>query len=210
MGVLLTFQSAMDDVWDVPRRARPNFVKSRLRSLLALVAFGLVTIVAAALAAIGGTAGSFGWVLRILALAGTLVVNVAMFGAAFRYLTVADVRWRQVAPGAVAAAIGWMILLAVGSWLVDRQLRGAEELYGLFAFVIGLLAWLSLGAQLTLLASELNVVLARRLWPRSLQPPPLTEPDRRVLAAQAEEQEARQSEDVDVTFSPPDAPPSSR
>ena len=210
LGVILTFQSAMDDIWDIPRRSRPNFVKSRLRALLALIAFGVVTFTSAALAAIGGVGGSFGLALRVLALLGTLIVNVAMFGAAFRYLTVAEVRWRQVVPGAVVAAIAWMVLLAVGSWLVGRQLRRAEELYGLFAFVIGLLAWLSIGAQLTLLAAELNVVLVRRLWPRSLQPPPLTEPDRRVLEAQAVEQEALPDEDVDVTFAPHDGRPSER
>jgi hypothetical protein len=99
-----------------------------------------------------------------------------------------------------------MILLAVGSWFVQRQLQGATETYGTLAFVIALLAWISLSAQLMLLAGELNVVLARQLFPRSLNPPPLTEPDRRALAAQARQEEARPHEDVDVTFDPPDAP----
>jgi membrane protein len=205
MGVILTVQGAMDDLWDVPRRSRPNFLKSRLRALLALVAFGVAVGVSAALASLGGS-GSFGLVLRGLALLGTLGLNVAIFGAAYRYLTVADVTWRQVLPGAVTAAIGWMALLALGTWFVTHQINGATETYGTFAFVIGLLAWISLSAQLVLLAGELNVVLARRLYPRSLNPPPLTEPDRRALAAQAEQEEARPHEDVSVTFDPPDAP----
>src|SRR4029453_3271754 len=46
--------------------------------------------------------------------------------------------------------------------------------------VIVLLSWLFLSAQMLLYAAELNVVLARRLWPRSLFQPPLTGPDRRV------------------------------
>jgi YihY family inner membrane protein len=205
MGVILTLQSAMDDLWDVPRRSRPNFLKGRLRALLALVAFGLAVAISAALGSLGG-GGSFGLVLRGLALLGTLVLNVAIFGAVYRYLTVADVTWRQVLPGAVTAAVGWMVLLAVGSWFVTHQVNGATDTYGTFAFVIGLLAWISLSAQLMLLAGELNVVLARKLYPRSLNPPPLTEPDRRALAAQAKQEEARPHEDVDVTFEPPDAP----
>jgi hypothetical protein len=63
-----------------------------------------------------------------------------------------------------------------------------------------LLAWISLVAQLFLLAAEINVVRARRLWPRSLVDPPLVSEDRRVLADQAEEERARPEERVDVTF----------
>jgi YihY family inner membrane protein len=206
MGVVLTLQSAMDDLWDVPRRSRPNFLKGRLRALVALVAFGIAVAISTALASIGGAGGTFGVAWRALALVGTLVLNVAIFGAAYRYLTVADVTWRQVVPGAVAAAVAWMILLALGTWLVSNQIQGASETYGTFALVIGLLAWISLSAQVVLLAGELNVVLARRLWPRSLNPPPLTEPDRRALVAQAEQEEARPGEDVDVSFDPPAGP----
>jgi hypothetical protein len=43
-------------------------------------------------------------------------------------------------------------------------------------------------------------VLARSLWPRSLQPPPLTGPDREVLAGEAEEEAARPKQDVHVHF----------
>ena len=37
---------------------------------------------------------------------------------------------------------------------------------GLFAIVLGLFAWIYLIAELTVYAAELNVVLARHLWPR--------------------------------------------
>jgi uncharacterized BrkB/YihY/UPF0761 family membrane protein len=121
---------------------------------------------------------------------------------------VADVSWRQVLPGAITAAVAWMGLLALGSWLVARQLANASALYGFFAIVIGLLSWIYLGARVTLLSAELNVVLARRLWPRSLNPPPLTEPDRRVLAAQAQEEATRRDQDVHVHF--PDRDPADR
>jgi len=206
MGVVLTAETAMNEIWDVPRRARPNFWKSRVRALIAMIAFGVVVTISAGLASLGGAGGSFGWALRAVALVGTVVLNVAIFGAAYRYLTVADVRWRQVLPGAALAAIGWMLLLALGSWFVTRQLKGASETYGTLAFVIALLAWIALSAELFLVGGELNVVLARRLWPRSLNPPPLTEPDRRVLAAEAKQEAARSSEEVRVDFHPPDAP----
>ena len=43
---------------------------------------------------------------------------------------------------------------------IRRRGRGAA--------LIGVLVWLYLGAQITLMAAEINVVRAGRLWPRSL------------------------------------------
>jgi YihY family inner membrane protein len=194
LAIALTLQDAMNDVWDVPRRSRPGFVARRIRALATLAGLGVVTLVSAGLTALGTIGGSLGW-MRVLALAGTLGLNVVAFGAAFRYLTVAEIRWRDVLPGAASASVSWMVLLAAGSWLVDRQLRDASALYGFFAIVLGLLGWISLGAHSLLLSAELNTVLARRLWPRSLQPPPLSEPDRRMLAAGAEQEAARPTEE---------------
>jgi uncharacterized BrkB/YihY/UPF0761 family membrane protein len=108
-----------------------------------------------------------------------------------------------VLPGAIVAAIGWTALLMLGSWIVDRQISQASAIYGFFATVIGLLAWIYLAAQLFLLAGEVNVVRARRLWPRSLVVPPLTDQDGEVLASQAEEERARPEERVEVTFDEP-------
>ncbi len=46
------------------------------------------------------------------------------------------------------------------------------------------------------------MVLARRLWPRSLLQPPLTELDRRVLTAPAETEERRPEQTIEVRFAP--------
>jgi membrane protein len=207
MGVLLTLQTAMDELWDVPRRSRPNFLKGRLRAFLALLVFGAAIIMSSVLAGLGTAGGSFGWALRVVAIAATLALNALVIGSAFRYLTVARIGWRDVVPGALLSSAVWMGLLALGAWLVDRQLRGSQELYGFFGIVLGLLSWIYIGAQLMLLSAELNVVLARRLWPRSLQPPPLTEPDKESLAAQATEEAARPREQVRVDFDEADDGP---
>ena len=84
---------------------------------------------------------------------------------------------------------------------VARQLERANLVYGAFAIVIVLLSWLYLTARMLLYAAEINVVLARRLWPRSLQQPPLTEPDKRVLTALAQTEERRAEQTVEVRFS---------
>jgi Virulence factor BrkB len=97
------------------------------------------------------------------------------------------------------------VLQALGVYFVNRQLDHANLVYGVFAVVIVLLSWLYLSAQLLLYAAEINVVLARRLWPRSLLQPPLTEPDKQVLIALAETEERRAGQIVEVRFAPDDA-----
>ena len=69
-------------------------------------------------------------------------------------------------------------------------------------FVIGLLAWLHLGAQMTLYAAEINVVLVRRLWPRSLLDPPVAG-DEKTLTALAKVEERSEREKIDVRFDRP-------
>jgi YihY family inner membrane protein len=201
IAVISATQDAMDEVWNVARRDRPSFVRSKLRALLGLVVIGTFLVTAAVLAGVGADGGWPGIPLRVAALVGTVALNVAVFAGIFRILTVADVGWRDVLPGAVLAGVGWLVLLAVGSWLVDHQVRNASHVYGIFAIVIGLLGWVYLGAQLLLFAAELNAVLKRGLWPRTLgETRETTRPDREVIAGEAKEEAAGPDERVAVRF----------
>lgn len=202
-AVVAAAQQAMDDIWDVPRAERPGLLGRIVRAFLLLFVFAASIVLSTFLAGTGTETGWGSVVLRAISLVGLTLVSVAVFAFAFRVLTVASVSWRQVLPGAVVAAVGWTALLLVGRWIVDRQIGQASAVYGFFATVIGLLAWIYLAAQLLLLAGEVNVVLARHLWPRSLAPPPLATKDHEVLAGQAEEQRNRPEERVDVTFTEP-------
>ena len=135
-------------------------------------------------------------------LAGSLLLNFLLLTVLFQIMTGMRVRWRQLLPGAAAGALGWSVLQTVGVSIIGRQLEQANLVYGAFAVVVVLLGWLYLSCQLVLYAAEINVVLARRLWPRSLLQPPLTEPDRRVLTALARTEERRPEQRVQVTFLP--------
>jgi uncharacterized BrkB/YihY/UPF0761 family membrane protein len=125
---------------------------------------------------------------------------------AFRVLTPGRIPTRQLVTGAIVGGVAWQALLAAGGYLVGHNLKHASEVYGFFAVVLGLLSWLYLGAQLTLYAVEVNVVRARRLWPRSLLQPPLTQPDQRVLVDLAKQEERRPEQAVEVTFTPEPEP----
>lgn len=196
LGVVKAMQSAMNTVWNVPYKRRPNFLVSTLRAVAMLAVLGVITLASAAAGSVG--AGSSNWLWGVLGIGISLVMNFALFLLAFRILTIEDVSWADVSPGAAVAAVAWTALQAVGGYYVAHQLQGASEVYGTFALVIGLLAWIFLSAQVTLYAAEVNVVKKRRLWPRSIVQPSLTGADVQALTQYAKEEERRPEERVDV------------
>jgi membrane protein len=199
MAVASAFHDAMDEMWDVPRRDRGGFAGRRLHQLAALIVVALTLPASTVLSGLG-TSGRFAVLARAGAFLGAVAIEVVVFAVAFRVLTAADVSWRQVAPGAILAGVTWVLLQSAGTYLVDRQIRGASDVYGFFAVVLGLLWWIYLGAQVALVAAEVNVVWSRRLWPRRLMSPPTGPADRRSLSRQADETAAVEGERVDVEF----------
>jgi YihY family inner membrane protein len=200
LGVTQAAQTALNDIWDVPMKGRPNFWQSRLRGLIMLAVLGTMTLASAFLSGLGTATGELGVALRIVGLLGSGVINFAVFLIAYLVLTQRDVSWRTAFPGALFGAVAWTGLLAIGTLYVSHTLKGATEVYGFFGFVLGLLAWIYLGAQILLLGAEINVVRAKHLWPRSLKQPPLTTADKRTLARKAGVEERIPPESVDVTF----------
>ena len=201
LGVIKATQTAMNTVWNVPFKHRPNFLKSTLRALIRLAALGVLTLASAAAGAVG--AGSDHWWSLILGLVISLVMNFTLFMLSFRLLTSENLTWFDVLPGAVVGAVAWTALLALGGYYVSHQLRGASEVYGTFAVVIGLLAWIFIGAQFTLLAAEVNVVRKRHLWPRSLVQPPLTDADVQALRHYLKQADRRPEERIEVELEGP-------
>lgn len=193
-------QNAMDHVWDVPMKRQPSFPIAVLRAVLMLLTLGVFVLLASFLGGVAAGTEEAPVAVRLAGIAGTLVLNVSIFLVAYRVLTVEDVRWRDVVIGALFAGIAWTVLQALGGYVIGHRLESAKETYGFFAVVIGLLTWIYLGAQVTLLGAEMNVVRARRLWPRALDPDRLMEADERALRDHARVEERREEETVDVQF----------
>ena len=204
LGITQSAQDAMNAVWNIPRRLRPNYWLRLARGLGSLLVLATAVIAATTLAQLGRIQPG---ILGRLPFAGSLVLNLLLLLALFQTLTGRWVPWPRLLAGAVCGAVGWTVLQTLGVLIIDRQLQQANLIYGVFAVVIVLLSWLYLSAQLLLYAAEINVVLTRRLWPRSLLQPPLTEPDRRVLTALAETEERRPGQTVEVRFAAADEPP---
>jgi YihY family inner membrane protein len=198
LGIVGATQNAFQQVWHIPRKRRPNFLAWRLRGIGLLAVLGVLLVVSTVAAGYvtaqtAGTVAVLGGVLLALA------SNLLLFFAAFRFLSPDEIPTRDLLPGVAFAAVLWQILQHIGGYYVAHVVRHAQETSGLFAFVLGLLAWLYLGGQVTLIAAEINVVRARRLWPRSFTAP-LLDADRRALTSSAETEERVQQENVEVTF----------
>jgi membrane protein len=201
-GVANAMQNAMNGVWEIPRRARPGFPASMLRSFGLIAVLGLGVLVTTALSGIGSWGGHtfLGAWGRVLVIAVSLVLNIGLFWLGLRVATASQVGWRQLRVGAILSAVVWQVLQFVGGYVVAHSLRHASALYGTFGLVLGLLAWFQLQAQLTLYAVEIDVVRTRKLWPRSLFPPPLTDEDRKALRSYAQVEERRPEVRVETHF----------
>jgi YihY family inner membrane protein len=202
LGVVGATQNAFQHVWHIPRKRRPSFLVWRLRGLGLLAVLGLLLIASTVVAGYV-TAQTTGAGTVIGAVVVALAFNLLLFAAAFRFMSPEEIPTRELLPGVAVAAVVWQILQHVGGYYVEHVVRHAQETAGLFAFVLGLLAWLYLGGQITLIAAEVNVVRARRLWPRSFFSDPLLDADKRALTSSAETEERIQEENVEVTFDPP-------
>ena len=104
------------------------------------------------------------------------------------------------------AAGFWLGLQALGGAFVTQVLAGSSQTYGGFAAVIGLLSWLLIASELILIAAELNVVLAQRLWPRSLTGE-LLAADKQALRASAQAAQLDRRQHIEVSFEQPAGPP---
>jgi YihY family inner membrane protein len=196
----------MQEVWNLPGPARPGYVPrlGRCVMFLGVLATGLaVSTLLTGLVSYGHHALGF----RILAQALAVLANVGLYLAGFRVLTPKAVPTRNLVTGAVAGGITWTLLLVLGVYVVHHYLHTASA-YGIFATVLVLVAWIYLGVQITVYAAEVNVVLTRHLWPRTIVQPPLTEADRASLALQALQNQRREEQTVEVSFT--DRPPGAR
>jgi membrane protein len=167
LGVMQSLQIAFNSIWGIPRERQPTFARARLISLVAILGFGVVLFVSAILPAvvtvIGISAGG-----RAIGFVASLAIALALYLLTYRFLTDARLTWADVLPGAAVSAVALVALQAIGARLLDHWIRNASALYGYFGVTLGMLLWISLIAQVTLIGAQVNAVRTRHLWPRSI------------------------------------------
>jgi YihY family inner membrane protein len=189
----------MAQVWNLPGPARPGYVPRLGRCLLFIGVLGTGVIVTTGLSAVG-TFGQHLLVFVLLAEILAAVANSGLFFIGFRVLTPKGVPSRNLIAGAIVGGVAWTVLQAIGVAVVHHFLHSGSVYGVFFGTVLGLVAWLYLAVQVTVYAAEINVVLARHLWPRSIIQPPLTEADRSSMALQALQNQRREEQNVTVSF----------
>ena len=210
LGVAQAIQYAMNTAWSVPRNSRPNPIKARGRSLLLLCTAGVAVLGTTVLSALDSSnAESLGPFAKVVLIAGSVVLNAIVFLFVFQVAAAKELSVKDVAAGAISAAVVWQLLQTFGVVYVGHVVKGASATNGTFAFVLGLLAFLYLAAVSLVFCIEVNVVRVAHLHPRALLTPftdnvDLTQGDERSYTRAAKAQRAKGFEDVDVRFRPGD------
>jgi membrane protein len=163
-GVFGELQAAFNVIWKAqsPKDAGVrNLVKVRLRSLLLIMAIGLLLMLSLALgtaltAFSGYLARLFPTLPLILSTVNfvlSLVVTAVMFALMFKILPDADVEWPDVWIGAAASAL----LFGVGRHLIALYIgsSGVSSTYHAAGALVLILVWIYYSAQILLFGAEL-------------------------------------------------------
>ena len=211
LGFTVALQNAFNTAWAVPMDQRPDALTARARGLAMLVILAVGVLATSGLSALAtsrvGAVSGLGVGVRVLGTVLSVLVNCGLFVVVLRVLTARPLTVAQVLPGAVSAALAWQGLQSLGTFLLSHELDRSDRIYGLFGVVLGLLAWLYLQAVMVVLAVEVIVVRARKLWPRALlgpttlaDPDSLTRADRRSYRWYASAQRYQDFETINVEF----------
>src|SRR5512142_1429257 len=115
MRVFLAAENAMNQLWGVPFKRRPDPLQAPGRALLLLLLLGggtLATTVLGGFATVGAHLGLF-WKIGSVAL--STMLNVGLFWLGFRLLTAREVSWRHHRGGAIAVAVLYTVRKSSGS-----------------------------------------------------------------------------------------------
>ena len=206
LGLAQSLQNAMHVAWSVPRNSRPNPFYARVKSLLLLLTAGVALLSVTVLSTIASTTSAFfeegvKWLLPLV----TILLVGTMLTVLFRFAATGQHSFRRAAPGGFALALMWQLLQFLGVLYVNNVLVDTSSMTKTFGLVLGLVGFLFIGSVMAVLAMEINVVIARHLFPRALLTPftdavDLTPADRRAYASYARMQRHKGFERVEVTW----------
>jgi uncharacterized BrkB/YihY/UPF0761 family membrane protein len=179
IGVVRVLQDAVNTMWGVPRYRRPGFLSKLARGLAILSLLGLGIVGTAVVAGITLVV-DLPLVAAIFAGVGNVAIATGLAIAVYHLVIGRSVQTSAVWPGALITAVGVYGITLIGGLYVKHVIARVTGIYGPFASTIGLLAYVSLIVQVFVFGTEVNVVRARRLWPRAVTQQ-LGEPDWRAI-----------------------------
>jgi membrane protein len=169
-GVFGEMQYALNTIWGVKPKKTSGLmllVRERVFSFAMVIAVAFLLLVSLVVSAVLAAVGRF--------MAGSLpggdtlwqVVNVVLsigvitllFGLIYKVVPDVDVRWRDVAVGALVTAV----LFTIGKQLLGLYLgkSGVASAYGAAGSIVALVIWVYYSSQLVFLGAEFTQVYAR-------------------------------------------------
>ena len=168
--VFAELQSALDRIWHVPDKIKPQGVWAVIRArvlsmglILTLAFLLMVTLtLSTAVSALGtwasGKLPGGELLLQALNIGISLVVSTVLFGLIFKYMPSITIRWRDVWVGAAVTAV----LFEIGKYLIGLYIgkSGTTETFAAAGSAVVLLLWVYYAAQIFLLGAEFTKVYA--------------------------------------------------
>jgi uncharacterized BrkB/YihY/UPF0761 family membrane protein len=167
IGVVRVLQDAVNTIWGVPRFSRPGFFPKLGRGMMIIGLLGLGIVGTAIVAGIT-LAVDLPIVAAIAAALGNIAISTGIAIALYHIVIATSVRTADILPGALLTGVGSYLVTLLGGLYVKHLITRMTGVYGPFATTIGLLAYVSLMVQIFVLATEVNVVRMRTLWPRAM------------------------------------------
>ena len=157
-GAIVAFEHALNKLHRLTDE--PNWIQKRLKSVKWLVLLGVGALVAIGLQVLREWLDNF--VLAALVFLVGVVITIAVYAAAYKFLPAVQQKWSDVLPGAIVAGIGFTLLNLAGTAYLARGQSARNDTFGTFAAAAALLLASYLISQITLLAAEVNLVLQER------------------------------------------------
>lgn len=152
LGLVAAVQHALNTAWQV----KGNGWKDKLTGLLWLGGAGLLFLVSFGVTAAANVLPTF---LAPVGLLAALAIDIVLWLWTMKVLTNRSLPWTAYLPGAVTGAVGLGVLKAAGGIYVPQLVASASALYGSFATIFAVLAWLLLFGRLLVYAATVNVVV---------------------------------------------------
>ena len=171
MGVFGELQDAMNDIWKVrtrKRRAIWNFLRARFLSFAMVLVVGFLLLVSLTLTTSISAAGAhftakwpgFSVAFQVANLAVSFIIEFCLFGMIFKVLPDAELKWRDVAIGALLTTV----LFNIGKYLIVLYMgiTSVGSSFGAAGSLIALLVWIYYSTQILLFGAEVTRVVAER------------------------------------------------
>jgi membrane protein len=161
LKAFVAIHNGLDDTADIDVDHRSNGAVKRLHALLGILIIGTGLIATSALTSVVASdlLPRLSW---LAAIAVSVVVNTAIIAFTYQWLCTERRPIRRLLPGAIGGGLAFAVLQVLSTTVVSRAIANASPVYGSFATVIALLAWMSLHANAAFLGDELNRALDQR------------------------------------------------